>query len=96
MTMRITVDLPADLVEEIERRLPDATWSQLIIDSLVFALTEADEQAEHDEHTSTAIWSRWCSHGTAPTGVGVRGGGTGTTLLDGHHTGHLGLLGWNP
>jgi hypothetical protein len=42
--VRITVDLPDDLAAEIEQRAGDFTWSQLIVDALVYALAQADTQ----------------------------------------------------
>jgi hypothetical protein len=44
--MKITVDIPDDLATEIEQRAGDFTWSQLIVDALVYALTQADTEQE--------------------------------------------------
>jgi hypothetical protein len=42
--VRIAVDLPDDLIAEIEAPAPDTSWSQLIADALTFAFDQADAQ----------------------------------------------------
>jgi hypothetical protein len=43
--MRVTVDLPDELVAEIERRSPNAKWQTIITDALLFALSQADAES---------------------------------------------------
>jgi hypothetical protein len=38
------IDIPDELANEIERRTPNATWSQLIEAALVYALAQADAE----------------------------------------------------
>jgi hypothetical protein len=40
--MRVTIDLPDALIDQVECRMPNAKWSTLIIDALTYCITMAD------------------------------------------------------
>jgi hypothetical protein len=48
--VRVVVDLPDDLVSEVERRKPNATWQSLIVDALTYAIAQADAQQPDTDH----------------------------------------------
>jgi hypothetical protein len=36
------IDIPDALANEVEQRLPNATWQTIIVDAITFAMTMAD------------------------------------------------------
>jgi hypothetical protein len=51
--VKIVIELDDALIDEVEFRCPDLSWSELVTDALTYAMTMADAEKQHDEPSDT-------------------------------------------